>query len=135
MAVSTGSAARGLLQDAGVSASDKDEFVANLGAFLASDDAPLATPTDPAQLIAWGQALNLVATELFASARAIAAQAAAKPPSPKKKYQLSLSEFELWQEIQAEKSKSASLDPNALPQFPSSEVFLIDRIGDASAEE
>jgi hypothetical protein len=135
MALATGSAARGVLQDAGVSASDTDEFIASLNTFLASDDATLAAPTDPAKLIAWGQTFNLIATELFASARAIAAQAAVKPPSPKKVYALSLSEYELWQELEAEKTKSASLDPAALAQFPSSEVFLIDRIGSASGEE
>jgi hypothetical protein len=129
MSIEFGSAVRGVLQDAGILASDKDEFIASLNAFLASDDAPLATPADPAQLIAWGQAFNLIATELFGAARAIS-QAAAKPASPKKRYQLTLSEFELWQEIEAEKGKSANLGPDALPQFPSSEVFLIDRIGE-----
>jgi hypothetical protein len=135
MSNSAGSAVRGLLQDAGISATDKNDFIASLNAFLASDDASLSTSADPVQLIAWGQAFNVIATELFASARAIAAKAAAKPLSPKKTYALSLSEYELWEEIQAEKRKSGSLDPDALPQFPSSEVFLIDRIGDAGTEE
>jgi hypothetical protein len=133
MSLSAGSAVRGVLQDAGISGTDTDEFISSLNSFLASDDASLASPTDPAKLIAWGQAFNLVATELFASAREIAAKAAVKPPSPKKTYNLTLSEVEIWREMQAE--KSASLDPNAIPQFPSSEVFLIDRIGDASAED
>jgi hypothetical protein len=127
-------AVRGILDDANLFPDDRSEFVSVLGAFLASDDAPLEIPADPVALAAWGQALNCIASHLFGSAREVAHKAladGAKPASPKKKYELSISEYELWLEIQAEKSKSLVLGADGLGEFPSSEVFVVDQVADA----
>jgi hypothetical protein len=105
--------------------------------FFGSADAALAIPPDPAALTAWGQTLNSIATYLFGSAREITQKALAdqaKPASPKKKYELTLSEYELWAEIQTDKAKSLALGPDGLGQFPSSEVFVVDQIGEAETD-
>jgi hypothetical protein len=125
MAVSDPTSIREFLDEAKVSASDRTEFLSSLRDFLTNDQAGLAAPTDPAQLTVWGEVLNQVASYLFASARDLTP----KSP-PKKAYPLTLSEVELWLELQNSKSKSG-IGADGLPPLSSSEVFRVDHITDA----
>jgi hypothetical protein len=129
------SAAREFLDDAEIPASDRTEFVDGLRAFLTGDSTTLEIPADAAKLKVWGEALNQVASYLFASARALSPKPAKK--SPTKVYQLTASEVELWQEIQNARSKSQSLEADGLqlPAMPSSEQFVVDHITDEELGE
>jgi hypothetical protein len=129
---------RTILDDANIVPDDRVGFISGIGDFLGSEGVSLNIPSDPAALVAWGQTLNSIASSLFGSARKITqkalAEAQAKTASPKKKYDLSLSEYELYLEIEAEKTKSQVLAAGGLGQFPSSEVFVVDQIGDVEAD-
>jgi hypothetical protein len=129
MASSPPPAIREFLDDAKVSSSDRTAFLDSLREFLTNDASALETPSDPAQLVVWGQVLNQVASYLFASSRALSPKS-----SPKKPYPLTLSEVELWMEIQNARSKSQiGADGSGLPAMPSTELFVVDDIRDAEA--
>jgi hypothetical protein len=120
------SAAREFLDDADIPASARGEFLDSLNAFLTTDAPTLSVTEDVAQLTVWGQTLSQVAAYLFATARALSP----KPPkpSPKKVYNLTPSEVEIWQELQNSRSKSQTVAE--IPPMPSSELFVVDNITD-----
>jgi hypothetical protein len=130
MASSAPLAAREILNDAEISPSSRTDFLDSIRAFLTDDTAAFSAPTDPAELKIWGEALTEIASYLFATARALTP----KPPkpSPKKVYELTPSEVELWQEIQNSRSKS-QVGGSELQPMPSSDLFVVDHITDAEA--
>jgi hypothetical protein len=137
------SAARGALDEASVSVADRLVFIDTLKSFLTSDSTDLDLGAEH-PLAVWGESLSHIVSYLFARARVPSPKMSAiaeeeeedvpdepdeqnKTGSNLKEYQLTPDEFQLWREIQKERTQSQIKE---VPDMPSSEVFVVDSVED-----
>lgn len=134
------SAARRALDEANVSVGDRLVFIDSLKSFLTSDSTDLDLGAEH-PLAVWGESLSHIVSYLFSRARvpspkvsAIAEEEEEDVPDEQNKtgsnlreYQLTPDEFQLWREIQKERTQSQIKE---VPDMPSSEVFVVDSVED-----
>jgi hypothetical protein len=130
--------ARQVLDEANVSLAVRETFLDLLKSFLTTDSPELDLGMAD-QFAVWGESLTHIVSHLFNRARVPSPKASAideeedvpneksKGGSKLKEYQLTPDEFQLWQEIQKERSQSQIMDVSPMP---SSEVFVVDTVLD-----